>query len=452
MESQLFPANTGYSAEMYVFRSSQLGCIQSLIPFDKLLPLFTPHLADGRQGRKGWLDVKGGLALMFLKAYSGCASDADLVERLNSDYHFQLFCGIRIPIGCSIKDKDLPGRWRRFFAKYMDIQALQKILANAWQPHMENISVQMDDATCYESEVRYPTDVKLLYECCEWLHKQWLELSKAANLPKPHDHKIRKAFKRYGVYARMRRKSRKKRRSLLRSLLYWLETLVKRVQWLLNKYPQVNKKLNNKFYKKLKTIRIVGVQQRYMYEHNVRKYPNRIVSLAKPYLRPIVRGKERKKVEFGAKGHTTQVDGINFIEHLDFENFHEGNRMWNSIAQNKHRFGKLPKQYAGDKIYATNKNRRKARKLGIATCFKRKGRKAKDEKQRQKMRDILNKERATRLEGSFGTEKNRYLNGRVRAKREDTEKAWIFFAVHTANLVRLAKRLLKKNKSIKPSG
>ena len=28
----------------------------------------------------------------------------------------------------------------------------------------------MSDATCYESHLRYPTDIKLMWECCEWLH------------------------------------------------------------------------------------------------------------------------------------------------------------------------------------------------------------------------------------------------------------------------------------------
>ena len=40
--------------------------------------------------------------------------------------------------------------------------------------------------------------------------------------------------------------------------------------------------------------------------------PNRIVSLSKPHLRPIVRGKEVKSVEFGAKINSTLVDGISF--------------------------------------------------------------------------------------------------------------------------------------------
>lgn len=41
--------------------------------------------------------------------------------------------------------------------------------------------------------------------------------------------------------------------------------------------------------------------------------PDRIVSVRKPYIRPIVRGKENKNVEFGAKSNNIQVDGITFF-------------------------------------------------------------------------------------------------------------------------------------------
>ena len=50
-----------------------------------------------------------------------------------------------------------------------------------------------------------------------------------------------------------------------------------------------------------------------------RRSEHRIVSIDRPYLRPIVRGKENKRVEFGAKVNNIQIDGISFIEHHSFE-------------------------------------------------------------------------------------------------------------------------------------
>ncbi len=54
---------------------------------------------------------------------------------------------------------------------------------------------------------------------------------------------------------------------------------------------------------------------------------HRIVSIDRPYICPIVRGKENKRVEFGTKVNNIQIDGISFIEHLSFEAFNEGIRM-----------------------------------------------------------------------------------------------------------------------------
>lgn len=51
------------------------------------------------------------------------------------------------------------------------------------------------------------------------------------------------------------------------------------------------------------------------------------------------------------------------------------------------------------------------------------------------------------MEGSFGTEKQRYSLDKIKARTELNEILWIFFGVHTANAVRIAKRLAQENPS-----
>lgn len=46
----------------------------------------------------------------------------------------------------------------------LKIQQLQDILAEKWKPYMQDLDTMYTDATCYESEMRYPTDPKLLWE------------------------------------------------------------------------------------------------------------------------------------------------------------------------------------------------------------------------------------------------------------------------------------------------
>ncbi|WP_367915679.1 hypothetical protein [Leadbetterella sp. DM7] len=70
-----------------------------------------------------------------------------------------------------------------------------------------------------------------------------------------------------------------------------------------------------------------------------------------------MRGKESKRVEFGAKVNSIQVDGINFIEHLSFKAFHEGIRLPRSIDHQQSLLGKRVTHLAADALYATNYNR-----------------------------------------------------------------------------------------------
>ena len=49
--------------------------------------------------------------------------------------------------------------------------------------------------------------------------------------------------------------------------------------------------------------------------------------------------------------------------------------------------------------------------------------------------------RATAMEGSFGTQKEHYDLRRVKARTKLTEILYIFFCIHTANVVQLADRI-----------
>jgi len=74
-------------------------------------------------------------------------------------------------------------------------------------------------------------------------------------------------------------------------------------------------------------IKQVHRQQEFLLDNPPSALKDRIVSLHKPYLRPIVRGKEKKPVEFGAKAHVLQVYGLTFIDKLDFNAFNECTRL-----------------------------------------------------------------------------------------------------------------------------
>ena len=75
----------------------------------------------------------------------------------------------------------------------------------------------------------------------------------------------------------------------------------------------------------------------------------------------------------------------------------------------------------------------------------RKGKAAKDEPLRKVLRSELSRERATRLEGSFGTQKQHYSLARIKARNKKTEILWIFFGIHTANAVLIVDKIRKRS-------
>lgn len=107
---------------------------------------------------------------------------------------------------------------------------------------------------------------------------------------------------------------------------------------------------------------------------------DRIVSINKPYVRPIVRGKEVKNVEFGAKVNNILVDGISFIEKLSFNAFNEGTRLVHCLKMHKRLFGVDAKKIGGDAGYAGTVNRDYCKENGIQTSFVKRSRPFSEEK------------------------------------------------------------------------
>ena len=56
-------------------------------------------------------------------------------------------------------------------------------------------------------------------------------------------------------------------------------------------------------------IQLIYSQQKEMYDNKTNRCDNRIVNIYQPYVRPIVRGKDKTKVEFGAK-LSVKCDGM----------------------------------------------------------------------------------------------------------------------------------------------
>ena len=79
----------------------------------------------------------------------------------------------------------------------------------------------LEDATCYESYSRYPTNVKLLWECVDWMYGQMKLTCKYLKIPTPMTKSLEQKDK-YFVLMRKRKKSWKETVKRSRTLLYLL--------------------------------------------------------------------------------------------------------------------------------------------------------------------------------------------------------------------------------------
>ena len=428
------------SVQEAVFHDTDLGRLHRSIPFKELASKIpSPRGVKSGRGRKPFLKVEGGIALLVLKHYTGL-SDEMLIERLNTDWCLQYFCSVQLGLR-KIKDRNLVSWWRCYMAKHLDLQKLQAVLIQHWKPLMDQQHVTMMDATVYESNIRYPTDTKLLWESIEKVYALLTKKRKGLKLRGSRSN-YTKHKKEYLNFQKRRKKSRRKEKKLRKQLLKYLVRSLEILKQLQNKYGF---RYSGKEAKQIQTIEKIKEQQHDLLYGNVQSVKHRIVSLHKPHVRPIIRGKEVKPVEFGAKVHKVQVGGLRFIEHLSYDNFNEGTRLKQSVAFHQKHFGKLS-QLAADAIYATNENRRYCTALNIATSFLAKGKQGKLQQQKSVMRSALSTIRATVLEGSFGNEKNHYLLNKIKARSKDTAVCWIFFGMLTANASTCSQRIEENKK------
>ncbi|MBM6411804.1 IS5/IS1182 family transposase, partial [Lacticaseibacillus paracasei] len=116
---------------------------------------------------------------------------------------------------------------------------------------------------------------------------------------------------------------------------------------------------------RLAVVRKVYEQQRYMYDNKTHSVPDRIVSLSQPYIHPIVRGKAKARVEFGAKIDCSILDGVIDVERFDFESFNESTDLAATLDHCWDTLGQYPDEVLADTLYRTRANIALCKELGI---------------------------------------------------------------------------------------
>lgn len=287
------------------------------------------------------------------------------------------------------------------------------------------------DATACPQDIAYPTDLKLLNDCRvkteELIDVIYQSALHGAIKPRTYRENARKAY--LHIAQRRKRSHQMIRKGVGRQLRYVRRNirLLNELLVAYNRCPLKAKELNY-----LMVINEVYRQQVEMFSKRIHKVEDRIVSIHQPHVRPIVRGKEKAKVEFGAKLNLSLVDGYSFIDHLSWDAYNEGRLLMESVELYLKRHGYYPKEILADQIYCNRENRSRLKELGIRLIAKPLGRPP-----AVKLEHLRPGERNA-IEGKFGQAKTKYGMDKIKARLKETSESWIASIVLVLNLVRLA--------------
>jgi IS5 family transposase len=303
------------------------------------------------------------------------------------------------------------------------------------------------DATVAPADIKYPTDLRLLADSrkySEALIDDLWERVKTPELVKPRTYR-QVAQKDYMNITKKRKKKPNELRKAIRKQLNYLRRNITTINELLDRLKTSRWPLTFEQLRLFWIIQEVYRQQQQMYNERSKKIPDRIVSIPQPHVRPIIRGKAGKDVEFGAKLSASFVNGYAFLDRVSWDNYHEASDLPLQVEQFKKRFGYYPEKVITDRIYRTRENRAYLDKRGILFSAKPLGRPPKmtpeNKKQLKALGKQLKKDSGIRsqIEGSFGVGKRAYDLDLVKAKLPQTSESWIatiFFVMTLARWLR----------------
>ena len=300
----------------------------------------------------------------------------------------------------------------------------------------DNSGTMIVDATCAPSQIRYPQDVSLLNEARENAEKLVDLLHNPADGKKPRTYR-KNARKAYLKYARSRKHTAKITRKAIGTQLGYLRRDLFHIDNMLQK----GKTLTPRQSQRLDTIRSIYEQQKYMYDNHTHTVPNRIVSVSQPFVRPIVRGKAGKPVEFGMKLDISVVDGWSRLEYHSFDAYNEATKLQEMIEAFRAREGHYPSRVLADKIYRNRENLRFCKEHGIRLSGPALGRPKKDEV-RDKVQDYKDECERVAVERRFSLSKRKCGMGLVTAKLQETAEHVIAMSILVLNLRRVLSALL----------
>jgi transposase, IS5 family len=377
-------------------------------------------------------------------------SDSETVEMISENPYMQYFIGLE----SFLKKAPMEASLLTWFRKRISAEMLSEIndyiigrkvinetekkdppdeppATGGGKKEDDNKGTLILDATCVQSDIRFPTDISLLNEGRERLEEIVDELHELGltNGVKPRTYR-QVARRDYLRFVRNRKPKKKLIRATIRKQLCYIRRDLAAIE------VCDTEKLSSKSQQRLVVVRKLYEQQKQMYDNKTHQVQGRIVSIHQPWVRPIVRGKATADVEFGAKVAISVVGGYARIEHLNWDAYNESTTLQETVNRYKEQTGFYPQRILADKIYRTRDNLQYCDKHHIHMSGPKLGRPPKDKAlYAQQCRDERREAgERNEVEGKFGTGKRCYGLDRLTTRLQATCETQIHMIVLTMNL------------------
>jgi hypothetical protein len=416
----------------------------SLMPWEELEQTYAPQFSPttGAPAKP----VRLAFGALFIKQRLGL-TDEETVEQIRENAYMQFFLGFA---GYSSKapfDPSMMVHFRKRFSEE-DLNRINELIAERGKalvleavaslpdddsddpdadsgeqislddfmkpadwPADKNWGTLTIDASCTPADITYPTDLKLLNEARDSTERiiddlciQHSDFRKYK--PRYDRARARAAFLNI---AKQKKPRRRKIKAAIRRQLDYLQRNLDAIDALTTSGAMLSG-LKTHWWQKLLVISELHRQQSILLYSKTRSMPDRIVNLVQRHVRPIVRGKARAAVEFGAKISVSVRNGFAFLHRISWDPYNEAEDLIPQAKKYKQEYGCYPERICADRIYINTKNRNFCTRNDIRLSGKRLGRPPKNPEisaaQKQQLR--ADQQRRNEVEGCFGSGKRKY--------------------------------------------
>ena len=396
---------------------------------DRLSKFYCPN--NGRPTKPSRAKV----GLLMLKHLNGL-SDENVVDMLKRDLYAQYLCDV------SLKEaqKFINSSSLTYFRKQIGPEGVKLIEAEVLNTLKKNKIMRgrrlVTDTTVMPVNIAYPTDINLL----DKIRRKAVEyIGKAKDFGAKSYRTYQRTARRVVItYQKIRKHTIKSRRRVQKKLLQFsgrnIEQLNDAIKTARKSSTPEAPKPKEQFIKKaeqfLQTANNILAQQKQIYQN--KKVTERIVSVHKTHIRPMVRGKYPVEVEFGPKILVNLQGDCLFLEDVQFNNVADSQLLEKSILGYKERFGKTPTQLAADRGFWSKANRQLAEDMGIKKiAIENKGKSSylKGQPFRERLRRLRCK-----IEAKISLAKRKHGLDRCLYSIEHGEEIWARLGLMTMNL------------------